>query len=206
MRCATLGVLQARQEGIDDPAERVTRPPPPVLAVGEDPRRGCSCAWRSAQWCGARQTTGDLRTASTAAGSASRAAWPCGQRRRAISVMHGLLMGEFGPSRQRARRGLRSFGVDTEAAEVARRPLPEAPAPEARFYDRVEPTPRRWSANASWGIVEHLDCLRQRSSSWWRAGRHRQDDAAVAMGRVAGGDERWTPAASWLELSGVARL
>ena len=49
-----------------------------------------------------------------------------------ISVMHGLLMGEFGPEAgsEHAEGVLRSFGVDdTEAAEIARRPLPEALAP-----------------------------------------------------------------------------
>jgi len=50
-----------------------------------------------------------------------------------LAVMHALLLGELGPEAdsEHAEGVLRSFGVDpAEAAEIARRPMPEQPTPE----------------------------------------------------------------------------
>jgi len=135
-----LGVLQARQEGIDDPAERVSIAHRHlVLAVGEDPE----WAWLLVRLEVPHNVTdavlgehamGDLRDGIDR--GRFRVASPRVALRASggalISVMHGLLMGEFGPEAgsEHAEGVLRSFGVDdTEAAEIARRPLPEAPAP-----------------------------------------------------------------------------
>ncbi len=133
-----LGVLQARQEGIDDPAERVSVAHRHlILAVGDDP----DWAWLLVRLEVPHNVTdavlgehamADLRdgidrgrfrvTDPKVALRASGGAL--------ISVMHGLLLGEFGPGAGSAHAEgvLRSFGVDDEeAAEIARRPLPEAP-------------------------------------------------------------------------------
>jgi len=50
-----------------------------------------------------------------------------------LAVMHALLLGELGPEAgsEHAEGVLRSFGLDPEqAAEIARRPMPEQPTPE----------------------------------------------------------------------------
>jgi AcrR family transcriptional regulator len=135
-----LSRMQARRAGIDDPAE----------AISVAHRHFVRLAWEEPEWARllvrldlpyrvtddvlARSAMRDLRTG-IAAGRfhvpnprlALRASGGA-----LTAVMHALLLGELGKHAdcEHAEGVLRSFGLDpVEAAEIARRPMPDAVAP-----------------------------------------------------------------------------
>jgi AcrR family transcriptional regulator len=142
-----LSRMQARRAGIDDPAE----------AISVAHRHFVRLAWEEPEWARllvrldlpyrvtddvlARSAMRDLRTG-IAAGRfyvpnprlALRASGGA-----LIAVMHALLRGELGKQAdcEHAEGVLRSFGLDpVEAAEIARRPMPDAVAPEGARHDQ----------------------------------------------------------------------
>jgi AcrR family transcriptional regulator len=129
--------MQARRAGIEDPAE----------AISVAHRHFVHLAWEEPEWARllvrldvpyrsteavlARQAMRDLR-AGIAAGRFHVASPRLALRASGgalIAVMHAVLLGELGrhADSEHAEGVLRSFGLDpAEAAEIARRPMPDA--------------------------------------------------------------------------------
>jgi len=138
---AQLGRMQTRRAGIEDPAE----------AISVAHRHFVRLAWEEPEWARllvrldvpyrvtdevlARPAMRDLR-AGIAAGRFLVANPRLALRASGgalIAVMHALLLGELGRNAdsEHAEGVLRSFGLDpAEAAEIARRPMPDAVDPE----------------------------------------------------------------------------
>jgi AcrR family transcriptional regulator len=138
---AQLSRMQARRVGIEDPAE----------AISVAHRHFVRLAWEEPEWARllvrldvpyrvsddvlARPATRDLR-AGIAAGRFEVADPALALRASGgalIAVMHAVLLGELGKhaDSEHAEGVLRSFGLDpAEAAEITRRPMPDAVAPE----------------------------------------------------------------------------
>ncbi len=133
--------MQARRAGIEDPAE----------AISVAHRHFVLLAWEEPEWARllvrldvpyratdevlARPAMRDLRAGITAGRfhvSSPRLALRASGG-ALIAVMHAVLLGELGKhaDSEHAEGVLRSFGLDpTEAAEIARRPMPDAINPE----------------------------------------------------------------------------
>ncbi len=135
--------MQARRAGIDDPAE----------AISVAHRHFVRLAWEEPEWAWllvrldvpyrvsddvlGKPAMRDLR-AGIVAGRFQVAEPKLALRASGgalIAVMHAILLGELGrhADSEHAEGVLRSFGLDpAEAAEIARRPMPEAVAPGER--------------------------------------------------------------------------
>ncbi len=140
---AQLGRMQARRVGVEDPAE----------AISVAHRHFVRVAWEEPEWARllvrldvpyrvtdnvlSKPALRDLR-AGIDAGRFQVVDPPLSLRASGgalIAVMHAVLLGELGEQAdcEHAEGVLRSFGLDpAEAAEIARRPMPDAAAPEVQ--------------------------------------------------------------------------